>query len=78
MTSAECQIAGPKGSYLVFTLPFFQTATVKTGNLTTKTIAKKPEIVCNWSSRVSYFGKNSATPYAQIWPGAGPPRAHCL
>ena len=42
MTSAECQISDPKGRYLVFTLLFFQMPMMKTQDLNTKIITKKP------------------------------------
>ena len=53
MTTAECQISVPKGRYLVFTLPSFQIPTMKTQDLNTKIITKKPKNVRNCESWVS-------------------------
>src|SRR5260370_6606021 len=50
MTSAECQISHPKGRYLVFTLLFFQMAMMKTHDLNTKIITKKPKSARNCES----------------------------
>src|ERR1700727_2889398 len=51
MTSAECQIFDPKGRYLVFTLLFFQMPLMKTLDLNTKIIRKKPKNPRNCESR---------------------------
>src|SRR6267143_1207037 len=51
MTSAECQISDPKGRYLVFTLLFFQMPMMKTQDLNTKIITKKPKSARNCESR---------------------------
>jgi hypothetical protein len=53
MTSAECQISDPKGRYLVFTLLFFQMPLMKTQDLNTKIITKKPKNARNCESRAS-------------------------
>ncbi len=53
MTSAECQISDPKGRYLVFTLLFFQMPMMKTQDLNTKIITKKPKSARNCESRAS-------------------------
>jgi hypothetical protein len=57
MTSAECQISDPKGRYLVFTLLFFQMPMMKTQDLNTKIITKKPENARNCESRASSYNK---------------------
>jgi len=41
MLTADCQNSGVKGRDLVFTLPFFQKAMMKTRGLTIKIRAKK-------------------------------------
>jgi hypothetical protein len=53
MTSAECQISDPKGRYLVFTLLFFQMPLLKTQDLNTKIITKKPKNARNCESRAN-------------------------
>src|SRR6266404_9060080 len=58
MTSAECQISDPKGRYLVFTLLFFQMPMMKTQDLNTKIITKKPKSARNCESRASGFAEH--------------------
>src|SRR5450755_1502035 len=53
MPSAECQISGSKGRYLVFTLPFFQIPMMTTQHLSTRMIGKKPKNARNCESWVS-------------------------
>src|SRR6266566_2084990 len=55
MTSAECQISDPKGRYLVFTLLFFQMPLMKTQDLNTKIITKKPGSARNCESWGSLY-----------------------
>src|SRR5450755_3979498 len=50
MPSAECQISGSKGRYLVFTLPFFQIPMMTTQHLSTRMIGKKPKNARNCES----------------------------
>jgi hypothetical protein len=50
MLTADCQNSGIKGRDLVFTLPFFQRATLKTHRLTIKIKTKKPKNVRNCES----------------------------
>ncbi len=50
------QISDPKGRYLVFTLLFFQMPIMKTQDLNTKIITKKPKNARNCESRVRYVG----------------------
>src|SRR5216684_2853063 len=75
MTSAECQISDPKGRYLVFTLLFFQMPMMKTHDLNTKIITKKPKSARNCESRVSrtqvnrQVGRKQAQQWAQIAEG---------
>src|SRR5450755_4537721 len=69
MPSAECQISGSKGRYLVFTLPFFQIPMMTTQHLSTRMIGKKPKNARNcesWVRTESQSGRdddaNSGTP----------------
>src|SRR5450755_3586704 len=54
MPSAECQISGSKGRYLVFTLPFFQIPMMTTQHLSTRMIGKKPKNARNCESWASF------------------------
>ena len=67
MTSAECQISDPKGRYLVFTLLFFQMPMMKTQDLNTKIITKKPKSARNCESRAN--GKDDKEKYFNIFAG---------
>jgi len=54
ITGAECQISDSKGRYSVFTLLFFQMPIMKTQDLNTKIITKKPKSARNCESRVRF------------------------
>src|ERR1700731_3613474 len=59
MLTADCQNSGVKGRDLVFTLPFFQKATMKTRGLTIKISAKKLKNVGNCESSANLLHRRS-------------------
>jgi len=69
MLTADCQNCGAEGRHLVFTLPFFQRATVKTHRLTTKIRAKKPKNVRNCESPAKTDDGGMVPIYASTPPG---------
>src|SRR5216683_7820284 len=66
MTSAECQISDSKGRYLVFTLLFFHMPMMKTQDLNTKIITKKPKSARNCESRVKYSEDSTEKPFSRV------------